>query len=176
MIPRLLVVFIRQFEIYQWQPWIRHALTSWAFNKPLNSVGLRQLLIFTLTLTRIALNFHLLQKLLKLLLHSLSWSLLQGWRKWGQGERLQSGTKVVDTVVWNGCFYQQFHLLIILFYLICHTSPHPPINVVYSKRKTWGSKIQHWFWGEGVGMFKKGPFYRSVSTLLSLIVVFRQAT
>ena len=47
-------------------------------------------------------------------------------------------------------------------------SPHPRINVVCSKRKTWGSKTQHWFRGEGVGvhrgrgqvcpLFKKGPF------------------
>ena len=30
-------------------------------------------------------------------------------------------------------------------------SSHPRINVVWSKRKTWGSKRQHWFWGEGWG-------------------------
>ena len=39
------------------------------------------------------------------------------------------------------------------------------------KERLEGLKYNIGFGGEGVGMFKKGALYRSVSTLLSLIVV-----
>ena len=68
---------------------------------------------------------------------------------------LQSGTKVVDTLVWNGCFYQTFSSFIISFLLNIVNPLSPRINVVWSKRKTWGPKIQHWFWGEGVGVDRR---------------------
>ena len=91
----------------------------------------------------------------------------------------------------NGCFY--YWTISYIYYFIPfkrRKSPPPPnprIDVVCSKRKTCASTTQHGFWGEGVGVHKggwlvcplskKGPFYRSVSTLLSLIValdIFRK--
>ena len=37
---------------------------------------------------------------------------------------------------------------------------HPQISVVWSKRKTWGSKIQHWFCrGKGLGYIRGGDRY-----------------
>ena len=66
--------------------------------------------------------------------------------------QLQSGTKVVDTLVWNGCFYKTFNSFIISFLLNAVNPLTTRINVVWSKRRTWGSKMQHWFWGEGVGL------------------------
>ena len=57
-------------------------------------------------------------------------------------------------------------------------------SMLFEVKKDLRSKIQHWFWGEGVGVHrgkgymyvcplcKKRSFYRSFSKLLSLIVVF----
>ena len=49
---------------------------------------------------------------------------------------LQLGTKVVDTLVENECFYQQFHLFIISSYLNVVNYPTPKAIVVCGKRKT----------------------------------------
>ena len=56
---------------------------------------------------------------------------------------------ITDKISWHTSL-KRGHLTSISF--ICHLilfkrrkSPHPRINVVCSKRKTWGSKIQHWF-------------------------------
>ena len=43
---------------------------------------------------------------------------------------LQSGTKVVDTLVWNGCFCQTFNSSIISFRLNAINPLTPRINVV----------------------------------------------
>ena len=43
---------------------------------------------------------------------------------------LQSGTKVVDTLVSNGCFYQQFHSFIISFYLNA-VNPSTPESMLF---------------------------------------------
>ena len=57
-----------------------------------------------------------------------------------------------------------FNSLIISFFLHAVNPLTPRINVVWSKKKkTWGSKIH-------IQYAKKGPFYGSVSPLLSLIV------
>ena len=58
--------------------------------------------------------------------------------------------------------------------------PHPRINDVCSGRMTWGSKLQYWFLGEGVGVYrgrdtyiyyaKKGHFIEVSPHVSSLIV------
>ena len=61
-----------------------------------------------------------------------------------------------DTSSWHTCLkWLLLSTISFIYYFIpfkCRKSTHPKINVVWSKRKTWGSKIQHWFWREGVGV------------------------
>ena len=79
-----------------------------------------------------------------------------------------------DTSSWHTCLKWLLLSTISFIYCFipfkCGKSTHPKINVVWSKRKTWGSKIQT---GEGdryVHYTKRGHFMGSVLTLLSLTV------
>ena len=64
-------------------------------------------------------------------------------------------TTARDKSSWRTCLK---HVLLstisFIYYFILfkrRKSPHPRINVVCGKRKTWGSKKQHWLLGEGRG-------------------------
>ena len=124
-------------------------MTSWAFNKPLNSLGLRQLLIFTLMLTRIALNFHLLQKLLKLLLHSLIGLYSRGEKSGAKGRDYNQEQKKSTQLSKMSAFINNF----IHLFFKCHTPSHPPITMVLKERLE-GLKYNIGFGGR-VGMFEK---------------------
>ena len=96
---------------------------------------------------------------------------------------LQSGTKVVDTLVSNGCFYQTFNSLIISFLLNAINPLNPKSMLSEIKERIEGPKYNIDFggrgWGKqgkGIGMSttQKGAILRSVSTLLSLIVAAQE--
>ena len=66
---------------------------------------------------------------------------------------LQSGTKVADTLVWNGCFYQTFNSLIISFLLSAVNSITPPPESMLSevKERLGDPKYNIDFGGKGLG-------------------------
>ena len=64
---------------------------------------------------------------------------------------LQSGTKVVYTVVQNGCFSQTFNSFIISFLLNAVNPLTPRSNVVLSKKRLEGLKFNIDFGGKGLG-------------------------
>ena len=89
---------------------------------------------------------------------------------------LQSRTNVVDTLVEYARFYKQFHSFIISFCLnaVNPPTPPPPKSTLYcfSTGRLEGLKYNIDFGERGGGTQRQGIwiFYRSVSTLLSLIV------
>ena len=90
---------------------------------------------------------------------------------------LQSRKNVVDTLVEYARFYKQFHSFIISFCLNAvnpPTPPPPPKSTLYcfSTGRLEGLKYNIYFGERGGGTQGQGIwiFYRSVSTLLSLIV------
>ena len=64
-------------------------------------------------------------------------------------------TTARDKSSWRTCLKRVLLSTIsFIYYFILfkrRKSPHPRINVVCGKRKTWGSKKQHWLLGEGRG-------------------------
>ena len=92
---------------------------------------------------------------------------------------LQSRKNVVDTLVEYARFYKQFHSFIISFCLNAVNPPPPPpppppksTLYCFSTGRLEGLKYNIYFGERGGGTQGQGIwiFYRSVSTLLSLIV------
>ena len=73
--------------------------------------------------------------------------------------QLQSGTQVVDTLVQNGCFYQQFHSSIISFLLNAVNPLTPKSMLSEVKERLEGPKYNIDFGGKGLGQTGEGDRY-----------------